>query len=223
LISDSLSFFASYTHLSNILEQYMDSIEFQLPDILTREEEKAYEVLRQKGYDKDEIEMHQMNQQLAEFEEVLPRHFRNSILVTLWAIFESAIDEIAEEVRGQQNQAIKLKDIRGVDFLDRTQKYFNHIIRIPLNTGGNLWQHLEKFYKLRNAIVHANGRLENLSSNEAIKNIKKWSKDKIGIQEINGIILFSSDFVKETFVIVLEMLRNLAEIVKSKYPEPIHR
>lgn len=202
------------------LEQYMDSVESQLPDILKREEKKTYKTLRQKGYDKDEFERHQMYEQIAEFEEVLPRHFRSSILVTLWSIFESAIYEIAEEVRGRQNQEIRLRDIRGDDFLDCAQKYFNHIIKIPLNTEGTPWQHLKMFYKLRNAIVHANGRLENLRNDKTLKNIKKLVKTDIGIQEINGIIQFSVDLIKETFLIVLHMLQDLTEAVKSKYPEP---
>jgi hypothetical protein len=204
------------------LEKYMDSIESQLADLSKKEEEKAYDMLRQKGYENDEIERHQIHQELYELiKEVLPRYFLSSILVTLWAIFESAINEIAKEVRDQQSQPIKLRDING-DFLKRTKKYFNHIIKIPLNTGGSSWQHLQMFCVLRNAIVHANGRFENLKHEKDINNIKKWSKDKIGIQEINGILLFSSDFVKETYVIVFEMLSDLTEIVKIKYPEPIH-
>ena len=214
--------FIEVFHELYALEQYMDSIESQLPDLIKKEEEKAYANLRQKGYENDLIERHQMHQKLYELiEEVLPKYFWSSILVTLWAIFESALSEIAKEAKDQQSQAIGLNDITG-NILDRTKKYFNHVLKIPIQTTGMTWQNIRMFYVVRNAIAHANGRLENIKSEKDVKKIKKWTRDNIGIQEINGGLFFSSDFVRKTYSVVFELLNELTEKVKTKYPEPIN-
>ena len=89
------------------LEQYMDSLESQLPDLIKSEEQKVYAGLREKGYENDDIERQIAQQDLYEFiENILPRYFFRQILVTLWAIFETAIIEIAKEIKDQEKQGI---------------------------------------------------------------------------------------------------------------------
>ena len=214
--------FVELFHELYALEQYMDSVESQLPDLIKKEEENAYSRLRQKGYENDSFERDQIRQQLyALIEEVLPRYFFSSILVTLWAIFESGIIEIAKEVKDQQNQVVKLNDIKG-NLLERANKYFNHIIKIPIETGDSAWQYLRMFYLLRNAIAHANGRLENIKSEKDVRKIKKWSNDNIGIDNVNGNLIFSSEFVRKTFSVVFKVIKDLTNQVTTQYPKPIN-
>ncbi|MEW6520409.1 MAG: hypothetical protein AB1461_13445 [Thermodesulfobacteriota bacterium] len=204
------------------LEEYMESIESQLPDLIQKEEKKAYESLREKGYEDDPIERQQIQQRLHELiEEVLPKYFLGAILVTLWAIFESAILEIAKEVKDQQKQKVILSDIDG-DFLKRTNKYFNHILKIHIDTGDRSWQHLRMFYVLRNALAHANGRLDNIKKDKDKDEIKKWAKEDIGIKIINGSLLFNQEFARETYSIVFQVIKNLTDQVTAKYPKPIN-
>ncbi len=147
------------------LEDYIDSIESQLPVLIEKEKEKAYQNMPEY----DSIEWHQREQSLyALIEDVIPRYFRNPIVVTLWAIFESAIIEIAKEIKDQQGLPITLDDITG-DFLERTNKYFNHIIKFPIDVRGSSWQHFRKFYLLRNAFAHGNGRLDNIKNQDKLK------------------------------------------------------
>ena len=150
---------------------------------------------------------------------MLPRYFRNPIVVTLWAIFESAIIEIAKEIKDQQNLPIKLDDIRG-DFLKRTNKYFNHIIKFPIDVRGSSWKHFRKFYLLRNAIAHGNGRLDNIKNPEDRKTILEWESENTGIATIGGNIVCSPDFIRQTYSVVLDFLGNMAERIKAKYPQP---
>lgn len=213
--------FVELFHELYALEQYMDSVESQLPDLIKKEEKNAFSRLRQKGYENDPFERDQIQQQLYDLvEEVLPRYFFSSILVTLWAIFESAIIEIAKEVKDQQNQVIKLNDFSG-NFLERANKYFNHIIKIPIEIEDSALQHLRMFYTLRNAIAHANGRLDNIKNEKDIKKIKKWSNENIGIYNVNGNLIFSSKFVRKTFLVVFKVIKDLTNQVTSQYPKPV--
>lgn len=98
--------------------------------------------------------------------------------MTLWAIFESAIIEIAKEIKDQQNLPITLDNIKG-DFLERANKYFNHIIKFHIDVRGSSWQHFRKLYLLRNAIAHANGRFDNIKNQEKLKT-------KLGLDKKNS-------------------------------------
>jgi hypothetical protein len=214
--------FVELYHELYALEEYMESVKSHLPDLIKKEENKAYESLREGGYENDSFERQEIQQRLYELiEEVLPRFFLGPIIVTLWAIFESAIYEIAKEAKDQQKQIIGLSDING-DFLERTNKYFNHILQIHIKMRDSSWQHLRMFYVLRNALAHANGRLDNIK-NEKDKNvIKQWAKKGIGIENINGNLMFTQEFVRETYLIVFNVIKNLTDQVTAKYPKPIN-
>ena len=208
--------FVEIFHELYALEDYINSIESQLPDLIEKEKEKAY----QSRPEYDPIEWQQKEQALyALIEDVLPRYFRNPIIVTLWAIFESAIIEIAKEIKDQQSLPITLDDIRG-DFLERTNKYFNHIIKFSMDARGSSWQHFRKFYLLRNAIAHGNGRLDNIKNPENRKTILEWENENTEITTAGGNIVCSPDFIKKTYSVVFEFLQNITERVKEEYPQP---
>lgn len=211
--------FIEISYELHAIERYLDSIDQQLPDLTQKEEKKAYERLKQEGYENDEVERDIMHQVLDELIEVtLPKYFLGSILVTIWAVFESGILEIADEIKSQKNLEIHLNDING-DVMDRVNKYFNQILDMPIPTRSETWQHLRMLYVLRNAIAHANGRLENVKREDAIKKIKNWVKADIGIQIVRGDILFTSDFVRKTHRIIFEFLDDLIKKIKKQYPK----
>ena len=212
--------FIEIFHELYALENYMNSIESQLPDLIKKEEEKAYENIRKKQCENNPIECQQMEQELYELiEDVLPRYFRNQIIVTLWAIFESAIIKIAKKVKDQKKIPISLNDI-NCDFLEKTNKYFNHILKISIDTRGSSWQHLRKFYLLRNSIAHGNGQLDNIKNTEDRNKIIQWENENIGITTMGGNLICSSDFIRRTYAVVSKVLENMTERVQSKYPKP---
>ncbi len=208
--------FVEIFHELYALEDYIDSVESHLPDLIEREKEKAY----QSRSNKESIEWHQNEQALYELiEEVLPRYFRNPIVVTLWAIFESAVIEIAKEVQAQQCLPIALDDIRG-DFLERTNKYFNHIIKFPIDARGNSWQHLRKLYLLRNALAHGNGRLDNIKNQEELKTRLGLDKANSEVAITDGNLVCYPNFISNTLSMILDFLSDITEKVEEAYPQP---
>jgi hypothetical protein len=208
--------FIEIFHELYALEDYINSVELQLPQLIEKEKEKAH----QNRPTVDPIEWQQKENELYELiEDVLPRYFRNPIVVTLWAIFESAIIEIAKEIKDQLNIPITLDDIKG-DFLKRTNKYFNHIIKFPIDVRGSLWQQFRKFYILRNAIAHGNGRLDNIKNPDDRKAILDWEKDNSGVATMGGNIVCSSDFIRQTLSTIFSFLEEITKGVKEKYPKP---
>ena len=198
------------------LGEYLDALERQLPTIADEKRAQTHAYLQAEGLDWDDPEAALAFQELYEVvENVLPRFLRGPFLVTLWALYESAVTEIANYLRQQQNQALKLQDIRG-DFLDRARKYFDHVLGFPLCTDTRTWERLRMLMILRNALAHANGRVEAVSE-QAREKIRNWTRMGVGVAIENGNLLFTEAFVRETYALVRESLAGLIERVRSKY------
>ena len=87
--------------------------------------------------------------------------FRGTFLVSLYAVYESVVIEIADLIRDKQSQQIKIDDLRG-KFLEKAKKYYKHILQFDLYSNEKAWQQIKMLSELRNAFAHANGRMDRL-------------------------------------------------------------
>ncbi len=201
----------------NALKKHISIIESQLPMIIKSEQEKAKKAWCHDEKVTDEAIIKLKHYEINELVEIaLPKYFRSSILVTLWAIFESAIHEIAK-VEMKQQKLNKIFIDSGNSFFERFKNYYKNILKLPLETDGKSWQHLKMFYVFRNAIVHANGQLDNIKNESNKIKIKQWIKDDIGIKENKGNLLFSPEFIIKTYDIINNILKDLINKVKKNH------
>lgn len=203
--------------------KYISSFEAQLPSLVKQEEENAFDRIREEHLNMDDGEADLIRQELYDLtENVLPRFFRNAILVTVWSIFESAIIDIAKELQSERRKVLNIDDLKG-DFLERTKKYFHHILDVPLNVGDKEWQRINMLRVLRNAIAHCNGRVETITKDKDLKDIQNWEKNRIGLSVAAGNLMFSKDFIEETYDCVNSFLTNLIAEVKRRPLPKEHR
>ena len=137
-------------------------------------------------------------------EVTLPRILRNPFPVTLFAVYESAVKEIAKLIQKETGQKISLGDIRGSDFLDQAKKYYKHVLQFELSEDNKRWKRLKILSDLRNAIAHGNGRV-NMVKEETMKRIRKQRLFK----EECGFLIVSRSFLRETVKLVKEDLEDL--------------
>lgn len=146
---------------------------------------------------------------------IIPRYFRNPFLVSLWALYESALVEIAAYIkniqRGKISEEIKNRKEKG--FLNKAREYFQEELHISLSNN-NSWKHIRMLNVLRNSIAHGNGRIEAINKNN-IKKIMGWEKENIGIFILDGNIMFSGEFLNNIFEKVNESLTNILELQKN--------
>jgi len=93
------------------LKDYWNTVERQLPTL----EEEARNRLFQEwlGPNPDEQDIDMASSAVTTFTEYeLPRMFRSTVLVILWAVFESAARQVAEALRRKKALVLKVKDIR---------------------------------------------------------------------------------------------------------------
>ena len=196
----------------------MDTLERQLLFLEGQARAQTDDLLQENKFEMDEFDRAAEFQNLYErIEHQLPRFFRNSFLVSLWAVYESAIIEIANYLRDQKGRTLGISDIRG-NFLDQAKKYFDHVLEFPLCADNQVWERLKMLNVLRNAIAHSNGRMTAIQK-ESRKKIEGWERSNTGILSYYGDIMVSEDFLRETYLTVNKALNDLLQRVRSTTSE----
>ena len=197
------------------LEDHLHLIEDQMEHIQETERSRVETQLRRDGLSPKEPEWHQaLDEYTYRVECLLPRIFRGTFLVALYAVYESAVTEIADLVQKKQSEQISINDLRG-NFLERAKKYYRHILKFDLYTKENIWYRLKMLSELRNAFAHTNGRLEMLSERPR-KIIQKWVRQRIGVTTCRGYIVCEASFVSDLFVVVRDSLEDLMARYKHR-------
>lgn len=148
---------------------------------------------------------------------IIPLFFRNSSLVSLWAIYESAIIVVADHLQRKNHKSQKLKKFREnerMSLLDRAYDYFQQVLKVKLYSDDHQ-ERLDQIRVLRNAIAHCNGRLEDVGEDNK-KKFKEWMKQNIGINIYHGDLLISESFLRKTYLIVKKSLCDLIKCVSSQ-------
>lgn len=193
------------------LKDYWNTIEQQLPNL----EEVAANRLYQEwlGPNADEQEVDMVGSSVALFTQYeLPRMFRSTVLVMLWAIFESTARQVAEALRMKKGCALKAKDIKGKDDLDSLNKYFVHVLQFPMVETDEEFNRLDELRILRNAISHSNSRMDEDfrdKKKEDWKKIKGWVDAGRGLSVDMGYLDFSRDFIERALATVGESIDKL--------------
>jgi len=144
---------------------------------------------------------------------IVPRFFIGSFIVSVYSVFETSVTEIAKKIQNTQRQYISLNDLKG-NFLERAKKYFDHILHFKYYSDDNIKVTVEMLADLRNAIAHANGRLEMLTK-ESRKNIEKWKRKENGITFYYDYLLIDIECASEIFYQVQLFLKDLVKRYKD--------
>jgi len=198
------------------LAEHQQALEEYLSAEKATDRKRTWARLHEQGLADDEAEIQLAFQEHEQrVEHALPRLLRGSYLVVVWAVFEAAMEEIAEHLRVGTQHQLKLKDIAGDNFLSRAEKYFTQLLRAPLTTTNEQRTNLRMLLGVRNAIAHANGRLEAVRK-EQLTNITAWIADGVGLSDEHGWIMPFDEFVKRMYETVNDVLKALINRVRGK-------
>ena len=143
---------------------------------------------------------------------LFPRFFWGPFIVSLYAVFEASLTEIANLMKKTKNHGIAINDLRG-DFLERAKKYYKYVLNFKLYNDDSDWHLIKTLIDIRNAIAHTNGRMDSL--NETVnKRIKKLEKQNIGVSIYYNYVLIDSNFSWNVFSAVTSILENLVSRYK---------
>ena len=197
------------------LEEYLELIEQYIERAGNSERLNLAAAITKGNLTPDDPEWHKIHQNYeGRIEFLLPRILRSPFLVSLYAVYESAVTEIARLIQERKGLAISLDNSKGDNFLDRAKKYYKHDLGFELCKDNSAWQQINMLSELRNALAHANGRLKMLKE-QSRKRILDWEKRGIGVHQDSGYIVVDAAFARKTFRLVRGSLDDLVARFKE--------
>ena len=190
------------------LEDHLRLIEDQMRQIQQKERGRVDQLIGKKSTDPGGYEYYEALREHDRFVDcLLPRFFRGPFLIALYAVYESAVTEIAQLIQQGESLQISIKDLKE-DFLERPKKYYKYVLKLESYKDIKEWHKLTMLSELRNSFAHANGRLEMLNE-KSNRTIKNWEKQGIGISTYEGFVVCDDAIVSDIFDVVRKSLENL--------------
>lgn len=141
----------------------------------------------------------------------------NSIFLSLFSNFENLISQLASIT--EQNQDIKIEDIKGNGYIDQYRKYLYLVAKIKPAKKNPVWEELEIYKLVRNKLIHEEGYLsKNIESKiEDRKEYKYLIQNKVILAGSLGNIRIKEIHFLEKFCTITNKLLDelVVEIEKS--------
>jgi len=196
------------------LKYHLDLLEKQIKNIQAYDRLSLENRIKKLGLVPDDADWQLAHNALEDTTEFfIPRIFRASFIISLYAVYESAVTEIAELIRKKKGIEISINDLRN-DFLNRADKYFKDVLHFQLCPDKRAGQRINVLSVIRNAVAHANGRIGMLKPGQKRK-ITNYEKQNIGISSLNDFLVIEEAFLRETLSLVDASLNDLVARYKE--------
>ena len=83
----------------------------------------------------------------------------NSTFITVYSKMEMILFDICGYTQRHENKNIKVKDLAGKNYIDKCKKYITKVLDVDLSNIETLWNTITKYQRIRNLIVHKNGKI----------------------------------------------------------------
>lgn len=97
------------------------------------------------------------------FNEYFPTLQRRSAFLSLYGFLEHELDKLCMLYKKSQNQNVDFRDLKDLG-IERSVKYLMIVAGLPIEKGDNKWGSVKSIQKIRNLIVHNDGKLIDLDS-----------------------------------------------------------
>src|SRR3989344_3787029 len=203
------------------MEQYLRVIVEHLPDVIAQAKRRAETELKKLDRDMEEGEIKIRRQEIAEVAKtIIPRFFWGPTIVSLWALYESSVEDLAEYVQKREGAKLSLDDIRAKNFRERTAKYFAGVLDFDFGIDRSRDEKLRIIQEFRNLFAHDGGRLNGLSSQRQTE-IRKLVENAPGVEIKNDVVYFSSSFLRDCFTTIEDILEHMTWLLAKRYRRPV--
>jgi hypothetical protein len=197
------------------LGEYLFALEAQLIYLRDQKRVQTLADLRQTGSEDDDVEIDLAHQELRLLvEHTYPKSFRGTFVVSLWAVYESGISEVADFLRRRIGATETLAELRRGSILRRAERYYKDVLGFPLHPDPGVWASLTELYAVRNAYAHANGRLSAMDAHVR-ETIDRLIGEQVGVSADLGDILLTEDYIRHVYSLVNAQVRDLVRRARA--------
>lgn len=144
-----------------------------------------------------------------------PNLQRKSAFLTMYTFLECELEKLARKFKRELSLAGDLEDIEGKGIY-RSLMYLRLIANLPIEKGDKQWSKISQLNKLRNLIVHNDGRLEDHQGNR--KPEAKVIKQMIPhVDEKQGELILNVSFLPYALGKFSELFKHLDKCIQAKF------
>lgn len=168
-------------------------------------------------------------------EAMMPSVLRNPLLISLWAIYESALVEIGVTLQNHRGLGYSLltnthelpqgldasfikKWDKKKDLFSRAKLYFEGELGFSLYPSPAAERDMRALNSLRNTLAHANGR-KGAQSSTKWDELSRLFKAKAGIDMSNGGVTVEAGFVQQQ----IDVVQNVVSHLITQARDELHR
>lgn len=164
------------------LQRYIDSFE----ELLQQNKEEHENALKAGQLSWEEDSYH--SDELWKFDEVFPKILRNSFLVTCHSYLEHKLNDYCRYLRKDHALLLDVNDLKGSG-IERASKYLKLVAKLDFPDTNHSWNEIMYLNKIRNFIVHNEGRLNDSKKAKAVRDYISRHSDLLSLDERETIIL----------------------------------
>ena len=139
----------------------------------------------------------------------------NSTFITVYSRMEMTLFDICGYTQRVENLKIKVKDLTGQNYIDKCKRYIKKVLDVDLSNIYSLWNTITKYQRIRNSIVHKNGKIACIEDD-----LKNFIADTQGIEydESTKLVSISNNlFIVDFCKIVGKFINKIiTEIIDQK-------
>lgn len=152
-----------------LMRVFVDITERQIKESIQRYLDKAGTTFREKDFGSGievSTEIHDgLDDETWDLNSIFEIHFpnlqRRSALITLFSFLETELDELCRLYSEDLHCRITIKDMSGKG-IERSTVYLEKVAGLRVGKSTPLWRELTSIQKIRNVIVHQNGKLRSM-------------------------------------------------------------
>ena len=208
----------SFGYHSWALGAYLDSLESFIGIAKEQYRTRAKHDLekRKEEFEPEEYYQQKLNEIDEAADEHIPRFARMAAIVPLWGIFELTVSDITNYISEKENAKLKLKEIKAGNIIEQINKYYEGVLKISLPWSESEIKKISLFYKIRNAVAHRNGQLQD--DTEQHKKEIKNAVSKIDGVEMHGYQLeVTNGYISTSTDLVFKMIESLNQLACNRY------
>ena len=144
--------------------------------------------------------------------------YSKSILIAIYSLNESKLNEIAETAADVFTKKIKPLHFNSRDYLEASFQYLNLVIDLELDSLQKYLPKLKDLQYLRNKIIHNEAKFIEL---EQVSKIVKNHKNLLSLDERNQLEIKGSKFIRDLFELFSDFYQALFWLVDARQDSAI--
>jgi hypothetical protein len=136
-----------------LMVTFVDGIEKQTAESVANYKAVQHTADRHQGLDRESWDLENI------FGEYFPSLQRRSAFLTVWSYFEHQLDQLCLFYQSERKVGLSFTDLSGQG-IDRSTAYLEKVARLQGLKASEEWDVLKTLQRIRNVIVHGDGKLQ---------------------------------------------------------------